>query len=523
MTTPVPKNDPRFINYAASFSMGGAFKYFTHTEKNGVALTTDAGYGKTAINLANHFEQVICLCEDEGSATAINLRLAEKNIGNVQVQVGSIDHLPFTEQKFACIALHSVPFTKASKPKKLLSQCQQLISKKGDIYLSYHFSGRAYWSKIRILINANGCGLKLRGRIYHYPSINYVNFVRLISYQTMLGIENILFELKRFIDGYNIGFVGYKHKETATLIDQIWATAETALGKTLSKGYQVSIGSHNSVITDLGQIIVRLPQSPTAVALCHNNFENLNSLIQYDLPFETPKALLQTQVGTQQIFIESKIGGTSLDTIIPHEDFEFYRKMGAEFLLHPNMPMQEASLSEAIRIHVLTDSNELKQFLTEPQKVLFQQTLDQIMTIGINIKVPMTMQHGDYKYSNFLGSTGPNKRITGIIDWNMGTIPGLPLTDIITISYYGYETVSWEYAQYILTLTQNKPPNELIKRYCKHFDIGEDLLNLLCFLIAIRYLNRYFPPHVKSQQDWQQMLITDSLLPVCKDLYGRFK
>ncbi len=119
-----------------------------------------------------------------------------------------------------------------------------------------------------------------------------------------------------------------------------------------------------------------MPQTLSAISGCQVNFINLRKLAEQTLPFATPKPLWQGCVAGQHVFAESRLPGISLDKLMPDKVFLSYREKGAKLLFQNGMTLGEQCLSEVIRNTLLTDSEQLKGYMTQPQSRIFQATLD---------------------------------------------------------------------------------------------------------------------------------------------------
>lgn len=148
----------------------------------------------------------------------------------------------------------------------------------------------------------------------------------------------------------------------------------------------------------------------------------------------TPKPIACGIYQGQEYFIESFLAGSKVNLtsqnhpgiyrIIRPALFSFYRDAG-----------QDTVISEAVFQTLVGDSLEMLQRYARDNsdRIKIQELRDALkgMLHDTHVRLPLT--HGDFKIENMM--FGPDG-LSGIIDWDLSSLPGLPFLDLLYL--YGY-------------------------------------------------------------------------------------
>jgi hypothetical protein len=402
-------------------------------------------------------------------------------------------------------------------------ELERVLVDGGELYFSFLFP-KALTKRERLFVTArhplNRAGRRLCkiATVYYYLSFNKPSFIKACRPNSHGSFRNIGFEAKRRLFGDNIGFIFSKQGDVSSkrvpFLSGLRQKLESALDMRLSDSELIRIGSGGSVVIDFGKVIVRMPQNHFGQERCNRNFSTLQRLCSFHLSLKTPNALLRGSLAHQSYFVESKIPGKSLDLNPSVGRFYTYLERQA-YRFISNKELKVGVIDENSFDHLVKREFEcINPWVRKPDRDILNRLLDTIHSRILSGHVPTVIQHGDFKKSNFLVSRLFPFRLTAVIDWDMGAVPGLPLVDLLSLLTAGRQLPNPSIPQAIWSLIAAKQYDPFIADYLQRMGISVANAKLLGLLAIIRYLNHfYYDPEIKKDQSWYDRFIRDCVLP----------
>jgi hypothetical protein len=511
----------------------GLFKFFLPLTRTSRVLVADRCEGGTSISMSRHVGSVICYCHTTGEALMIKRRLDEQQCTNVNVVVGDRFSLPFRSACMDFICSHHIPLSDSS-PDALadvisFSEIARLLTGHGRGFLSFAMSERGSLlqgikcrEKRRMI--KDRCtreNLSINAYVEHYPDMNQLDFVRLIKKNGLWSsLSEAVNYLKAILFSNNYGIIVQKGTGAGghglpTMLDAIAEKVGHESGSRVKLPRLVRLGSADGTVADFGHAIVRMPQSDMSLRRCENNFRTLSRLEGMGLPFETPKPMHAGSYNGQKYFVESKLIGISLDLYYPLEKdvCAIYRDAG-EFLTSDIMKVggMESSLCPYL---IDGEFDELDGVLDASDRGVFLEIRDKMREIFVQEKLTTVVRHGDYKFSNFL--CRHKGKVSGIIDWDLAQIPGLPLVDFLTLHHQMFkQTAKTLLIEHFHKLATTPAMDGHIGEYCKKMNISPRAEKLLVIMTIIQYINaNYNFLTLKKSPQWYGTIIQACLIPAC--------
>lgn len=508
----------------------GIFKYFLGLSEDCRVLIVESSQGGTTISLSKNVNRLMCLCSNASEAKEIALRLKKENIRNVVLILGSAEYLPFRDSVFDLVCQHRAQNIKSSLKYKYPlmktgNEAIRVLRDGGSWYYSYIFPKNE--SLFKRLFAEKYCGLtSLHGIlwkaacVYHHESFEKLFFVKICNHRNWLKEKPRLFQIKRRLIGENIGFIARKGhdncKGTGCLLSKIRSKVEEELGLYLSDTDIIRAGSGGSVVVDFGEVILRIPQTKFAEYRCKKNYSALAKLKNSSIGIEVPQAMSHGTIHGEDYFAESKIIGMSLDLHkLSQVDKESIYKQAYALLIDRDKVVLGCMDELFFQLLVYREFEEISPYISSSDRSVLNRVLDLMKDRFISEKLLLVIQHGDFKSSNFICSNGYRKKLIGIVDWDMSSIPGIPLIDLFSLQMDKNGITKKTLVKEIWPMTMITGKNNPIKRYIRRMGISEMSLKLIGVLVIIRYLNKfYWPKEIKKHPEWYKDFISGCLIPV---------
>ena len=503
-----------------------------------MVLLSDDRLGGGSVSIAPNVRYLIDLSNNINSALLIKKRLQASGIENVHIIVGDKSNLPFKSNSFHNICYHgtrsfNIPWI-ASKNMyyPIIEEADRILVERGSIYNSFNFSAsskiKKFFMGIKVRFISNFFkkkGFSKISVIFHYPSLDRLHFIREIPVNKRMNLSHLFFYIKMLLKGNNCCFYYLKDPDNGikrcenNFIESIINRIEKKHNIIAEQPILIRNGSSGTMITDIGDYIVRMPQTKHALEFCQNNYNSLSKLALLNLPYRVPETISYGIFNGQEYFIEKKIHGISLDltSLFSNKINESITNQAFHFLIN-----------DKLKISNMTD----QEFnnLVEGEFIISLKLLEKYRNIIIHLfdlikdkltahNLPLVIKHGDFKSSNFIYSRRENI-ISGIIDWEYSDMPGLPLFDLFTLLAYDSKR-NWRDPQSIIArfweLACTADENYFIMTYLKEMGIPLSVVKPLCLVFMITHLNRYYLPEVMAHEYWQEELISKGLIPICTE------
>ena len=492
--------------------------------------------GTTSITLSTCSKSVVSVCPDIATAVLVQRQIIDHQITNILVVVGSEVDLPFPEKTFSLIVHHFFSFKGLSvrvgigniiKKKR---EYLRMIERDGTVYVAFETHEnllKGLLQKIGIFSALIGIFLSrkwsLLANVFHYESFEELYFIRCFSPGNLLHPEVLFFFLKRCIAGSNIGFVfsgSPMEHESLLLVKRIKEKILSETGEDPGRVICYRIGSGGSVIAEFSEYIVRVSLQAKASVYAAKNYKALELLATMNFPFVVPKAVTTGSVAGFNYYCETKLAGVSLDLDrLSGVKEERIQEMAVHSISSPSMQICEA---ESTALNKLLDSpfTELKQFVAEDKKVLFEKALQHIHKLLLHEHLPLVIVHGDFKKSNFLVQSSKPEQDVGLIDWECMEIPGFPLIDLLR--FFNYDVYGWEEDNVdiipnVWEMVQQHEYPPAVLTYCEALKIPLHLLPTLYLVFLVWYLLAYCREDIQLDDEYRHDVLATKFLKVLKE------
>lgn len=514
----------------------GAFKLFAPMDKHAVVWVMDEAFiGGTSISISPNVKRVVCLCSDLESARIIKERISETEIENISIVIGRPDTPPFRKNSFNMICFHGMKNVNGQVmmiDQPILDTLQNM----GILYFSFEYKKEEGIDNIFKRFRANDVerklidnGMKKIKVIQHYESFSNLHYVRAFATKKKKNIKEIYEYVKDRIKGDNRGYIYRKSddhsKNVISLIQRIKSDIEGRIKIKLKSETFVWIGSTGSLVADFGKVIVRMPQCRDSENYCIRNFEMLQNLDRCNGDVLIPKPIYVGCIDGQVYYAESKISGISMDINQVHQNLIPHVLRQASSFLKTTCFLS-GYLDEQSSKHLIEKPfNQISNILTDPHNKILNAVYTNIIDLLAHITLPNVICHGDYKFSNFICSQKKELNLSGVIDWEFSSNPGLPLYDLITLIVWNEErddVDEYRIAQRIWNLASSDAINPLVVDYLNALNIDIKYLQPLLILSMITYLNHSFDIKVKQKDCWYREMIIGCLIPACESIYKNY-
>jgi SAM-dependent methyltransferase len=523
----------------------GVFKYFLELGKCSRVLIVDNSEGGSVMAISQHAGSLFCLCRNLKEAITIKSRLIKNGIKDVSLIIGDLLNFPFQNNVFSHLCMHK--FTNnnlikyGQKGRSLLGEMERILRDGGECYISILFPDNISYLKrvffrrcmpfLKSYFNNN---FREIANIYHYKTFDNLSFVKVCWRNKSCYPGQIFFQTKRRLFGNNIGMIYQKRVEKRINKQQNYFLQEVKkkLGENLNIRLSVPdllrVGSGDSLVADYGKVIVRIPLTETGLQRCMNNFATLKRLANIKSIIQFPRALTNGNIYGQPYFAESKILGISMDMYkLSGTSFKNIHSQAYNLLIDKEWFTLEKMNERNFDLLVKNEVNKLIPYVSSNDCQVLNEILKLMSQFFICENLPLIIQHGDFKTSNFIYSHGLRKRLVGIIDWDMASNPGLPLIDLFSMQIYKHNVKNKDlnhYVKDIWPLTIANEENKLIYDYIGKMNISVASLKLIAVFAIIRYLNKYYyVPEIKRNPAWYNEMISGYLIPICLECLSKIK
>ncbi len=510
-------------------AINGVFKFCLTLAKSKKVLTTSSSFGGVAMALTPHVRWVVCYCRTYKEALTIRKRFKEEGIRNAYVVVGRLTHLPFSDGSFNNVCLHDIGAERAwfegSSGGIIMREISRILTAKGECYFSFMDSNAYHGFKknslLKLIMRNGKESLKRSSVIEYYPDLKYPYFIRITRTNVRwLKLKDIFNMARIAVLRNSCGILLQKETigtdgRNRSLLESIRESIQEKVGFKLKDNGIVRLGTAGSVTVDFGSAIARLPQTDVGLKRCKNNYKVLKKLARLELPMNTPKCILTDYYGGQYFFVESKLKGISLDlfSIAPGQLKKIYED-AASFLISDSLRlgfMDQSSFSSLVDYEI----KQLYPFLRSSERRLLEEFRIFAQDIFLEEGLPLVIQHGDFKYSNFLYE----KRVglKGVIDWDLGKIPGLPLIDFLMLRFYDLcSQKEGTFTEYVFRMINGLSIDDRIVEFADRVKIPDACLYPLLFMGLMQYVNDYWHNiEVKRTTEWYDRVVLQYLVPAC--------
>lgn len=504
---------------SSDYTSQGAFRYFLSINAHSRILSKDSESGTSCIPLASLSEFVVCVCDTLEASRSMKDLLTRMGLSNVYVVICDIYKPAFKHGTFTHICMHDYALEKSDATENGNSPLEAtvgLLKEDGEFYISRNYLESEGWlSRISdrepYKIPAQ---LKRYADIEHYKSLSspwYVKFMRGSAYRS----------LKYKLRGNNTGAIYVKEKYTDAgrfrLIDQIQESIESHIDTKIDACNLVRIGSGSSLVADFQTLIARIPQSDEAVSRCKRNFAALKKLSNMQLPIRVPTPLCRGRFCNCFLTAEIKIEGTSLDNYTnlaeKYEDTIF--RDAREFLVNSRLNL--GVLDESLFNTLITEPILRLENTTETSNQdLFSRIIGLARNTLLNEEIPVVVEHGDFKYSNFLVDKARGT-IIGIIDWDRSSLPGLPLRDYLSLLACRKNQSIQSTIDYMLNCSTLAEPEPIHRFYTDRIGISDESFAMLSLLAGIRTIVDFYDPPQGISFEFFEYAIRSHAIPALEN------
>jgi hypothetical protein len=478
-------------------------------------LAFDCAPGKSPLALERHFSFIVWLCRDEEESVRIRRIVKEAGCTGISILIANLNHLPFRQGFFDVVAVHRLEKCEISNISDTISEVSKQLSNKGTLYISFEFgrnpvSSRIYsWIVNRTItrICRKSC-LKKQAKAFYYRDFEDLYFLR------YFWVNNVKRKISSYFDEYkynlkscNSAYIYSSNRESnnlfrsRALIGKIKRVIEDAEEIEANEPDLIRMGSGGSIVIDYGIAIARLPFTESGSIRCANNFSTLIALTKRIFPIAVPRPVLHGSIDNQEYYIESKLSGLSMDLCqLPPKQLRYIEKQAFSVLTMQENIVTGKSTSSEVLASLYNEVRCLEFFLGSRQKAMITDLIDWAESISNYGSIPQVIEHGDFKKSNFLVARNPKNKLTGLIDWDLSRVNGLPLVDALTLRACSVDPKGLYLPGIKQIVFLNKADHHLTQ-YCEKMKICRNAAKLLLIYSILKYLNT-FSSEEKSDSVW---------------------
>jgi hypothetical protein len=499
-------------------SVNGLFRVFLPLGGARRVLTDANGIGATALSLAALGGRVVCLCPDAATARLVRIRAHRDGVQNVHPVVAAVTAVPGRSSSVDHISLHRIEPPGASTV--LATELSRVLADGASLFLSFERRRvpagpiRLTPWRLRSAVRALRRRLRVRALVYHFPSLDRISLVQYVDRRRWRMADRWL-TFRRSVTGTNLGVVFVKpplDPEAPHMLEQIREHVARLTGGVPTPPCSVFFGTGGSLVADMGSTIVRLPQHDAAAGRCTANLAALTRLAEGPGLALAPLPLGEGTVHGQRFFLESRLRGVSMDEeAVKPAVREAIREQAIHFLMDKPALFIERACHDTVRALVDREFGGIAPFLDQAGRDMLRRTAERMSGILADGQVPMVVHHGDFKSANFRYETSPRLRLTGIVDWDLASIPGFPLLDLLTLHFDVPGASVADLPRSLHTLAQGADVPPVVQRYAIHWSLGECVVRELALFANVKHLNRHFHFSLRTRPAWQALVRTTLL------------
>jgi aminoglycoside phosphotransferase (APT) family kinase protein len=193
------------------------------------------------------------------------------------------------------------------------------------------------------------------------------------------------------------------------------------------------LGSFGVYVVLAAASVIKIPSTPEAARRCLRNREVVGALTRVPLPFETPQPLAAGHHDGIDYFAESRLSGVSVEAA------RVSTRRRHRLAASARAALEEAQAATSRQVDLTAPLFE-RLFAAPVERLAGGApagTVDKLRAFLRHTwqrldgrSMPLVLVHGDFKCGNILWTS--NDRVSGVIDWDMAGLQGLPLLDHLT-------------------------------------------------------------------------------------------
>ncbi len=303
----------------------------------------------------------------------------------------------------------------------------------------------------------------------------------------------------------SLALVGANRPAQKSFIEQLLQQLQAQLGSTRPLGIDKCVVSKtNAVIfflrgANTGGAVLRLPLDKISFERLQNGFNTIQyvkSMNEATIAGLLPEQLANDIYLGQPYFVERRMPGIEA-TALAKSPADLSRLVADTAAMisnftHSSQKVVQADTPTRER-YFLSYFRAVRPYLPD-YRVLLDQIAGFLEQITAGQRLPLVLAHGDLKLSNLLINPA-SRRLTGILDWDMSELRGLPLLDILHLVLAKYRlSRSWSIGTAVteILLPQGFEQTErrIIEDYKQRFGISEKLYRALMITYWAKHILR---------------------------------
>lgn len=531
-----------------------AWKYFLPLQNANSALVFDASLGLDSISLSRHVSKIVSVVFDYRLALFLTSRF--KEYSNIDViLVSSKSDLPFALESFDLVVVRDIKIldgkeTRISNKMSCIDELKELINIKGtflfgfnqkaislrkaDSELSLNEVGIGTCAKARRYIRRNN--LFIREIVHCLPNQYRMNEILIdslslesnahgnylkeklksIALQYCLPIFKFsdLFIVEKGIDFQN---------ESLLSMVLLGVKQNLCLNSDKFKVRTIKIVSPNTLLCIVDHenhgMIIRLPMDEESTMRAESQKKVLNSLRKKAEHYNSffPRQLARLSLEGQDVYIEERLNGIIISEIL--DSYDKYEVSAVEWLVkfqsitRKDIVFDKKQIEEFVSIPL----QRLQKFITKEPEFLIVQSLNDLLYKQLfNQRISLVCMHGDYKIENILFDQ-ENFNVSGVIDWDLAQMNGLPLLDLLYLLVYSHKlrnpglSISRIFLEIIKNQELSGTEKKYIDNYCETLAIDSSLLQVFCILGWLYHVVYRFGDLMKYYPKWYEENISQVL------------
>lgn len=516
------------------------WRFFLGVSAEKTALVMESGMNMSAPALARNFRHVVSVYRDAHIAGCARAKALEDNIENIDIVcLKDFKMLPFKDAAFDAVIINDIEGDFPGAAQRgvvdvdgLLVESSRVLNDRGFLFTAWSNTNPVYLrlrkgnkkTEIKKITGfsagIDGVEASVRKAGFLEPSrwvldpgmypAREIRPIHLEGTNAGAGDPNIKRWLIRRLKGtalrhwllHAFAVSARKTSASRSFVEELSARIEAASGRDNLRLLSYRLGNPDVVIVTFGDgagngapaVIARLPLTRHSLERCRQNTKAITAISGGNtaLSAMVPRLVDAGELHGQAYFVETAIKGAVADS----------RNPGIAGIIKDAVAVLTNFHLQTLRETVIDDAGFSRLFggvfdLISPYvdaaaRVDFDYITNAIKERVVGRTIPVVFMHGDYKDENIIVDAG-DKRINGIIDWDLSAEEGLPLLDLCYLLSYrnlsdGNAALSEAIIDKLMPLKGDRVESGIIGNYCEELGINAEMVNPLIVTFWLHHI-----------------------------------
>ncbi len=545
------------------------WRFFLDISADKSALVMESGMNMGAPALARNFRHVVAVYRDANVAGCARVKAREDNIENLDiVLLKDLKRLPFKDAAFDAVIINDIeggfPGEASGGPvdaDALIGESSRVLNDRGFLFAAWSNTNPFY---LRLRKGGNKTKIKkTSGFSSGIAGVEASTRKAGFSESSMMLLDPGMYPAREIrpirLEGGNdavrnpnikkwlisrlkdttlrqwllhaFAVSARKKSDTPSFIEALRERIEAASGRSNLQLLSYRLGNPSVVIVMFGEggagmspsMVARLPLTPHSLERCRRNVRAISAISGGSTVLSpmVPRLVESGELKGQAYFVETAVNGGVVDSHDTAISGIINDAVSALTSFHLQT-LRETRIDEAVFSRLLGGIfDSISPYVDEEARDEFAGLTQAIKERLLGQTIPLVFMHGDYKDENIIIGHD-DKRINGIIDWDLSEEEGLPLLDVCYLLSYrnlsvGNMALPESIVGKLMPLKEGSAEFRIIGSYCSALGIKAEFCNPLIAAFWLHHIGRRIGVDLRASRHWMEGNFY-RVLPVAKRL-----